>query len=68
MVQGRIQIEDAEIFARNFTGKEGRFNREGQKTFCVFIDDPEMVEQLINPISSLTRQSALRAFKRQAEG
>jgi hypothetical protein len=45
--QATVMIEDAELVFRNFSGKEGRFNREDQKTFCVFIDDPDLVEQLV---------------------
>ena len=47
MSQATVMIENAELIFRNFSGKEGRFNREGQKTFCVFIDNPDMIEQLV---------------------
>jgi len=40
-----VTIENAELIFRNFSGKEGRYNREGQKTFCVFLDDPDVVAQ-----------------------
>jgi hypothetical protein len=42
-----VVIEHAELVFRNFAGKETRFNKKDQKTFCVFIDDPEMVEALV---------------------
>lgn len=41
-----LMIEDAEIFYRNFKGKEGMYNREGQMTFCVNVADDD-VEGLI---------------------
>lgn len=37
-----LVIEDAELVWLNFKGKEGRFNREGQKTFCVWIAEEEV--------------------------
>ncbi len=41
-----IVIENARVIFRNFSGKEGRYNREGVRSFCVFIDDPEMAQHL----------------------
>jgi hypothetical protein len=37
-----ITIEDAELVWPNFKGKEGRFNRDGQKTFCIFLPEAEV--------------------------
>lgn len=34
-----IAIENAHIFWKNFTGKEGKFNPEGQRNFCVELDE-----------------------------
>lgn len=39
-------IEDAEILWRNFSGKEKTYNEEGDRNFCVFIDDDEMAQKL----------------------
>jgi hypothetical protein len=36
---GVITIEDAKIVFVNFSGKEDNFNREGNRNFCVFLDD-----------------------------
>jgi len=34
-----LNIENARIGFRNFSGKEGRFNPEGKRNFCVFLEE-----------------------------
>lgn len=41
-----IIIEDAHIIFRNFSGRESKYNRAGQRNFCVLIDDPEQAQTL----------------------
>lgn len=42
---GQLKIEDATVIFRNFAGKEGMYNAEGDRNFCVLLD-PQLAKQL----------------------
>lgn len=41
-------IEDAQIIFKNFSGKPGKYNDEGVRSFAVVLEDKELVENLQN--------------------
>lgn len=46
--RGILQMDDARIIYRNFSGTESKFNRKGDRNFAVVIDDQQLAEDLRN--------------------
>lgn len=42
-----LQIDDARIVSRNFSGKPGDYNREGDRNFAVTFSDRELADELV---------------------
>ena len=45
--KGILQIDDARITYRNFTGAASQYNRKGDKNFALIIDDEDLARALI---------------------
>ena len=49
--RGILQIDDARIIYRNFSGKADKYNREGDRNFAVIIPNEELKDKLINNVN-----------------
>lgn len=46
MAKNKIEFENVDgkaLIFRNFAGKEGRFNKEGERSFCLEVDEETMI-------------------------
>lgn len=44
---GKLILENCRITYRNFRGAQGKFNHEGDRNFNVYIDDPDLANQMV---------------------
>ncbi len=47
MADNTFMVEGAQLLFRNFSGKEGQYNREGDRNFAVVIPDEDTAQKLL---------------------
>ena len=49
--RGILQIDDARLVFRNFSGRKDDYNKEGERNFSVVIPNPELADKLQNDVN-----------------
>lgn len=47
IVTDLVSIDHARLVFRNFSGQPGKFNAAGRRNFCVLLDDPILVQRML---------------------
>ena len=51
--KGILQIDDARLIFKNFSGTGSKFNREGDRNFAVVIPNEEIKDALVNDVNEM---------------
>lgn len=62
-VKDRLNIENAKVIFRNFSGKQTQYNPEGNRNFCVILDDEKFAENLKEDGWNIRYLKAREAFE-----
>lgn len=46
--KGFVEMEDARLIFKNFTGEGSKYNKEGDRNFCVLIPNQDIADSLVN--------------------
>ena len=64
---GKLVIENVsgkQVIFRNFQGKTGKYNKDGERNFCVILDDIDFANQLKEDGWTVTIRDATEEFDR----